>query len=503
MNRKQELIEWLIDDVTPRIRQSGNARAELLKFANEKNLSPAELEAMGQLFNTAKTIKHLEKSANRGETFPIIDVPDMVDEYLQVEKKAALNDEWFRMTETNGGLERFPDDIFALNAPKTVEDSSDEVLGVFPQAKAATVTPDPKAARLEIDKLGIEQAGLNQAIFDANEDNRDICVKWARQFRQFPNMDFARLEADAIKLYGDSAKTATTKIATYIEGQNHIKLARAQDGGQDRLVDTRHGFTQAVREFLDRDASIKSMTEKFAANLARIEGSRSIIKQAITAEPPPKVESEKGEKEAPLNSGAKPKSNFKKDDREEKGDKSEKDKKDKEMPLGQVGRPPNPDGPDWKATPSEKSPFKTVPDQLFSYLEPAKNRWSALAEKALTGGFNSDQAHVDQSHQDAQSAALLQNLLTTDEVLSEADPEKVVSAYNTIRQTSPGLAGDINVMRMALRSAIQHDGLDPSSIKGFADTELSRQKVEKGIKEKADQEYKNKAPKPSQEEKHD
>src|ERR1019366_5228122 len=56
----------------------------ILKFASTNNLAPAQVEMLGQLFNTAKTLSHLEKSASRGASFPIIDVPKMVSSYLEL-----------------------------------------------------------------------------------------------------------------------------------------------------------------------------------------------------------------------------------------------------------------------------------------------------------------------------------------------------------------------------------------------------------------------------------
>jgi hypothetical protein len=94
----------------------------------------------------------------------------------------------------------------------------------------------------------------------------------------------------------------------------------------------------------------------------------------------------------------------------------------------------------------------------------------------LGSGKNMDQKHVDDAHAEARHVAILQNLLTTDEVLSEADPEHVVSMYNTLRRLSPHLADDPNVARVALRTMVQHDGVSPFDAKNFLDTEQSHQK---------------------------
>ena len=72
----------------------------------------------------------------------------------------------------------------------------------------------------------------------------------------------------------------------------------------------------------------------------------------------------------------------------------------------------------------------------------------------------------------------MQNLLATDEILADADPEKVVEAYNTLRQLAPELASDINVARVTLRSMVQHDGLAIFDAQQYSSAELDKAKVD-------------------------
>jgi hypothetical protein len=138
-----------------------------------------------------------------------------------------------------------------------------------------------------------------------------------------------------------------------------------------------------------------------------------------------------------------------------------------------------------------KSPWKTVPDSLFNsdMLQPFKDVYWNKFKDLTNKGKNYDQEYVDNAAHNVKAQAMLQNLLTTDEVLNQADPEKVMSLYNTIRQTSPGLSNDINVMRVALRSGIQHEGISPFDVKSFADTEKARLKVEDDMKRMRDNAY--------------
>lgn len=79
-------------------------------------------------------------------------------------------------------------------------------------------------------------------------------------------------------------------------------------------------------------------------------------------------------------------------------------------------------------------------------------------------------------YNDAKHLSVLQQLLTSDEVLADADHEKVVSLFNTLRQNAPSVAADPNIAGVALRSMIQHDGISPFDLKGFLDTENAKQK---------------------------
>lgn len=136
---------------------------------------------------------------------------------------------------------------------------------------------------------------------------------------------------------------------------------------------------------------------------------------------------------------------------------------------------------------SSKSILKTAPDALFDLLRPTRDHFVKQLHRHISTPQD-DSGEINGAIDDAHHLALLQNLMTTDDVLSEADPDQVVSAYNTIRTTAPQLAKDVNVMRVALRSAVQHEGIDPFTIKGIAETESARQKVHTPSKPKPLQE---------------
>jgi hypothetical protein len=547
MNEQQRLIDWLLEDVTPRIRKSGDAPGELLKFANEQNMEPAMLEKMGQLFNTAKTICFLEKSANRGADFPIVDVPKLVDDYLAIPDETTKSANAYHDYQRNvvtpnntlltdmkctGGIhDHFPMDLFDKGG--TVEEESDwveasslnETKPIMEawKKKANTNHPDKcprcgqkcstskdeikcacgysckmnkKASVADAHIMKSEIDSINQCIFDANEDCAEIFRKWAHKLRQDPGMEFSSLESVAWKLHGDEVRPTMDKFASALQGQR-LQLTRASNAGPDRLLDDSNGFLADVKIVSDRQAKIAAwelQRETLAHEVSEIEdtlftgGDESFFFKAagaVAMDPERKERQRKARKDWAKLTGEPPREDASSPDnpshkqKSSPADESEVITMESTRPKVDTGGDPN------------KSPWKTVPDSLFNsdMLQPFKDVYWNKFKDLTNKGKNYDQEYVDNAAHNVKAQAMLQNLLTTDEVLNQADPEKVMSLYNTIRQTSPGLSNDINVMRVALRSGIQHEGISPFDVKSFADTEKARLKVEDDMKRMRDNDY--------------
>ena len=427
---RHTLIEWLIDDVAPRVRRSGDPEGELLKFASEKNLSPALLEGLGQLFNTAKTLCYMEKNAaSRGGSFPTVDVQNLVSQYLEVpatKMKEATG--WAEADDKLQPGDRMPD-FFALPENDGLE---------FHLPKSASF----RKQSLSPLRANIATAELVKT--DMEESARGLLDRLVKKARR-SQLDWNTLELDALAVLGDEAKPALDNAANYLAAHN-IKVARQTFDGKPRFVES----DLVEIEFLAKSivgikeagvmlAEMKDELQKSSAALAKDEVDEE---DDEGGEQPPKPV-------APRNPG--------------RGT-SGKDLGGSPFEFLPKGGDPS------------KSVLKTAPDAMFNMLAPARDHFfkGVLKHISTPGDQHADS---EAALGDAQHLSLLQNLLTTDDVLSEADPDQVVSAYNTIRQTAPHLAKDVNVMRVALRSAVQHEGIDPFTIKGIAETETARQKA--------------------------
>ena len=448
---RQQLISWLIEDIAPEIRRNGDPEGVILKFANEKNLEPALVQSLGQLYNTAKTLAYMEKSANRGGSFPLLDVEKVVDKYLDVHTKSASRQptahaadlmglaDWNQDWSRTGLPECF--DSAHMGGLKVETETYDEQIQKRAAVRDMLRTDDEYRYTLE---------QLKQAKMEFTEDARELLTKMAAHIKQ-NGMDFENFERDALWLYGADIKPAADLLANYC-ADAHVKVARAADAGPKRLVDSGHVlFSQLdqVRDCLLKIAvvtpEIESMVDK-AFSKTDSGGQKTRRSPDAMYGSPAAVPDQAGTDAQPGKA---------------KGPA-------KDIHAG---------GPSAKEhSKNPKSPVSGAKGEAKSFTGNIKSMHGALKD-FLGTGFNRDQQHVDNSVIDAKHLSVLQNLMTTDDVLAEADPEHVVSMYNTLRSAAPSIASDPNVVRVALRSMVQHDGISPFDVKGFLDTESAQQKT--------------------------
>ena len=86
---QQQQID-LLRSIAPDITRTKDPKGVMLKAGKAHRLSPAQLEKLGHVYNTTKTLIGLEKSANRGDSFTLLDVPDLVASYTTYDPSAAV-----------------------------------------------------------------------------------------------------------------------------------------------------------------------------------------------------------------------------------------------------------------------------------------------------------------------------------------------------------------------------------------------------------------------------
>ena len=478
---REQLIDWLLHEAIPDIKRSGDPESVLLKMAGEKSMTPGQLEAMGQLFNTAKTLSYIDKSASKGASFPIVDVPAMLDKYITVKQANAP---------VIGAIE--------LDAPELESD----VAAGLPECFSGFLTPDVRRTKeveqpltfkqasqaVDVRKLEVEIA--EQARFEAEEDARDVMRQLEVGIRKRAECTFESVERDAIHCYGMAIKPVMDKAASYLK-RSGLPLARAKDGGPARLARDPDGFMPKIaqlREHLERmavasevlhdlDLQVKSASADFfkighGAAAAVAKDPKTVVRPRRHTIPEGGIGNNMPQ---PLNSTEGPSASG-----------SGKDNPRAEEPDDALGTVSSLAG--------KGVDFASQAGKALSPVLDIPMRGLNAAKPYLIKNWNEDQQHVDKSFNDTHQLAILHDLMTRDDVLAEADPEKIVSIFNTVRAHAPSLASDANVLRTVLRSGVQHDGISPFDLKSFLDTELSKQKVDAGRRTADDRAYGNKPP---------
>jgi hypothetical protein len=430
-----KVISWL-EEILPDIKRTQDPEAVMLKFAATNNLAPALLEKLAQVYNSAKTLNFLEKSANRGASFHVVDADALIRRYTAEEKQAAAShNEWLDAAAVKSAslttpvADRWPTEA---KTPEPVLESH------LPQkvASAKSVLRARSEAQATV-------ANYRQVVFDLNEDVNDLTVKIAEAIRVLPDFDFSALEADAIALHGPGVKVACDLVSRRLM-RRHFRHKRASAAGHRRLVRDRHGLV----------AQLQSLTEAVDMHKAATSLESEYVKAAGTLAPQAPAAPEKTLDE--------PKAGKPEPKPEEKKEKTDKDS-----------------GPSAKPSPAPspaagKGVFSTlgsipVPQ---SPVEPM-TMMRQLVQEALPTR-NTGQQQVDRDHDDLQSQIVVERLLMTDPILADSDPHTVISLANSIREQAPHVARDINAMRFALREAVQYQALPTHSVKDLAGIEKTR-----------------------------
>jgi hypothetical protein len=438
MNQQQQIK--LLNSIMPQIVESKDPEATMLKCATANNLSPAQLEKLGHVFNSMKTLVGLEKQANRGDSFTIVDVPGMVAKYAtydparvlssksekvhervdkltkgaakdpdgwgellsvgKMNKSAGAND-W--MFESKQGL---PTALELMTAAvnetgRTVEYTNTDTEGEWQETNTPTsVSYDVmhKAASSALEDLAIAEDNLKHIVFEAGELTREKCASIYTKVR-YNKSNWAEIVEDARDCMGrEKSAAALSVVEAYFEHtgvRGFEKSAALNCGGTRKLARDRHEVVEDLEAILEAQSFRKraaAMLEGFA-------------------------------KEA-------------KDD---------------------------------------KSKSKKGPGSLSTNLT------NSLVEEmgSVVPDFHKQQVDFNKRLAAGKREIALQQLMLTDDIIGAADPATVQDLYNTIADLSPTLAESPIRMAPVLKEALQYDALPIQQIKDILSVEESARKSKK------------------------
>jgi hypothetical protein len=465
----------------------------LVKYASENNLAPAQLERVAQMYNVAMTINFMNKSASRGDTFQLIDTTKLMAKYTDhaPSKEAHVPDEWASWLAPDDTMNKAASSFSAsmYEMPDIVAMAKGDAKSNFVETRVDTEYPSLTLAsswetfrKESFDKFEVD--GVNRIIFEAEEEYRN-CASEIQDLIQVKGASFKEMVHDVYLSSSEPVFGVMQKIAGY--------LSQTRCPGD--LDATPPSLKKAPSLVRDR-WGVVGVVEKAAAALETIKASKAYLdmyeKEATQTKPksPPKGKSTDDEKENSRKPKGKP-----------SGDEKETEESTSSMTTPYDRLLSDARAPQKDKKPAPEKPVPSLGDVAESGIAATRKMMDTDTYFGGLGSFdeslkkvfptrtNTTQKVVDTSRNEAANITTLQRLLVTDPIISEADPNTVISLYNTLQKANPDIASDPNVLRFALREAIQYDAVPMHTYKDFVETDQKHWQAEKDRDQVVGQRY--------------
>lgn len=463
----------LLNSIMPEIAETRNPEAVLLKCAKAHNLTPAMLEKLGHVFNTTKTLVGLEKMANRGDSFSIVNVPEMVSKYT----------------------------TYDPSAPLTVEDKK-----VHQKVEKLTKYAGENAQWREIINSGMQKAaGANDWIFESPKELPDMgaLLREAMNDRGgdlvFQNADEDEWKeidmgiATPMDVTFDKAASANIERKPMYEVRPIYK--EAANALEDAILEGKANIMEkyaALRSYIEWTPSVWTEIAEDAVSVMGKEAAVKAIKDAEEYMEGCMCRVPAFDIEKMAFFPALPRDRHDKVDLLLEADEISKMVKQAEAELAELEETFEGYTKEVKGlvniktnellegiqNPNEKSAmFKVLPDMMTG----AKNTWDTVGTVSELMGSSSGarQKKIDKAVQTAARDATLQRLMLTDDIIREADPYEVQDIYHAIADLSPSLANNPVLMSTLIKESLQYGALPIQTIKDIANVEKTITDTEK------------------------
>lgn len=476
----QKILDTL-DELMPRIASTRDPEGVMLKFAKENNLYPAQVEKLGHAFNQCKTLVGLQKQANRGDSFNILDVPTMVKKYATYtpadvlsKKEKAVHKKVDKITKQASAadlpFERVPlPDIMEQLRYKGAEIIESDV-AEYDLSKSSghfDITFNKSASEKELsldDKINMlkeAHAAIKEAISNAStviQGAREAvgikCASIAKALRQKGPEAWSEMVEDVAYGFGVKSAAAIDAVENYLEVNRipfttvdltkksyHSTLATDRHG----VYDTMSEVIQLVDMYKEASSTIEQLGKEKQTIVQSID---NLIKSAATPAPI-------GIASIPAPISRNPGSY---------------DVSDEYKPIVQKLDNYNL-GLDSIVEPPTKI-INTATDIFVNNPAKAINQVESLGEHVKQYLPKDDSKERLEKTQDKLDRELaLQQVMLQDPIIAEADPKEVQELYNTISGISPRFAKNPRMMTTALKEALQYGAVPISMLKDIAQFE--------------------------------
>lgn len=480
-----------IVSLVPDIEKSGSAADVLSEYARKEDLPPAQLEKLAQVYNTLRTVSHIEKAADRGSSVDLLDVPTLVVGYalgMDREKQAlAPRSESSHDVGQVDLMAALRNDIAGPRVPKHIEKAASTPMRTITREQLLDEVIDLEIdARMEMSKFAQEVLRLSprdsDGAIDISGAERDsILVRgvtmtkqagdWLDQLAAAGRFSLVHCDYDAQlskRAFSNVAGLAGAAMVALTDSTHlrsvMIKLASAGPAEPSPLDDAGGGTATGP----DPAQVTAQLQADVASNPALLDDPEFV--QVLTDSG---IDVESLRPTAPAAPGG------------------AADAMGAIRGSGPGGLPPNPpvDDPEPKTDKDKGSKGSTDSKtssglSLGSILGAVKAPISAAAggirdaasqaDSLLTDitskeRTNKAQQRTDLSVEDVRRAINIRRMIGTDPVLREADPRAVLEIYNSIARLNPDIASNMASMKLLLREAVSYEGLTLDSQKQLTD----------------------------------
>lgn len=495
---QQKIIETL-DELMPKIASTKDPEGVLLKFAKENNLYTTQVEKLGHAFNQCKTLVGLQKQANRGDSFTLLDVPAMVKKYASYnpsdklsKKEKEIHKRVNKIVKSASVLDTPEDSLPLPDFLEQLKYNGAEIntnsVTEYDLSKSAgnfDITFNKKASQ-EVDTVELLKEA-RQAVKDSikvaksavSETTHIVQTKCAHivdHIRVKGPQIWSEIVEDTVYRFGPAKSAAAIDaVENYLE-VNHIPYNVAdltKKAYHNNLAHDRHNMFNIMEDIMQAVDLYKQANHA----LQGLEVDDTVLKEKIDAELTKEARRNKNKKGGGPNN--KPNNNNPRP----------------------AGNPKNQAPTVWQDIKSGPIDFKLnkglsqagdiagaasnvvfqAPTKLIQ--EPLRN--SLGTYKELTGEFKQllpkkdhYQKAYDKEKEKLERQMAAEKLFLMDPVLAEADQTEVRELYDTIADISPRMASNPRMMATALKEAIQYGALPISMMKDIADFEDKMHKAE-------------------------
>lgn len=497
-----------------------NANEALINIATRKDLSPAQLQRMAQVYNAWHSVSHFKNASDRASTPPgLVDPPQLVERYLQTGEKSASQ------ATSPAPVAQFHGRNFAQL-----------LLNDNQQQKVAAAIEVPKTQEVEYSLDQVKEAAsvmIGEATFEAHDICRQLLKVATDLYEPVHDARYQIGDASALRAaefvreFADTCKVATTIPAATDLAPLRPRSLQIETGASRLLVKLAStlddlAFARDTLQLVQKKAGTKKEEEMTPEEEIVSENARMLAESGLTAEQmrahniseemisrafgavgvatgktPEKLdpttaaaveaaraqvvqEAAAAEEEKEKNSGP---GGYEED--EEGGGKGGKG-----GGGGKGGHSATGENPLISAVTGlagvVSAPFSMASSGIQAGATKASDMLNAVAsaERKNTAQMQSDM-NVDDIKRQIRFMRMIQN----DPILREHDKSKLTAVYNSLAEANPRLASDMESLRLIMREAAAHEGVTIDTIKQLADIRKSTADAAQREKELTDRKY--------------